>query len=379
MGSAATTSQAAMKRWNRKNELLADAAERAAVTANLLGGYSYPKATFREAWERFLWHQFHDDLTGTSIPEAYEYSWSDELLSLNQFESILNDAVSAITPALDTRGKGKTVVVYNPLAFGREDVVKAQWFFDKGQADHIQVFGPDGKEVPSQVTERVGSYVGLSFLAKVPSVGFAVYDIRPAKQAYKADGITATVQGLENSRYKVTLNANGDVASIYDKFAQKELLAAPIEWHLIFNKPRQWAAWEIQYEDLQAGPRGIVSGTPNIEVLESGPVRASLKVTRQHGNSSYETIIRLSANSDRVEFVNKVDWAEKKLCSRLRFASPILTNSWRMTSALAPSSAVSTPKRSTRSPLICGRHDGQGWLIRRCGDERLQIWLGSSR
>ncbi len=74
------TSQAAMKRWNRKNELLADAAERAAVSAHLLGGYTYPKETLQQAWVRFLWHQFHDDLTGTSIPEAYEFSWSDELL-----------------------------------------------------------------------------------------------------------------------------------------------------------------------------------------------------------------------------------------------------------------------------------------------------------
>ncbi len=37
------TSQAAMKRWNRQNELLADAAERAAVTAAMLNGYTYPK------------------------------------------------------------------------------------------------------------------------------------------------------------------------------------------------------------------------------------------------------------------------------------------------------------------------------------------------
>lgn len=50
-----------MKYFNRKNELLADAAERAAVAAEWLAGLPYPAARLREAWIRVLWHQFHDD------------------------------------------------------------------------------------------------------------------------------------------------------------------------------------------------------------------------------------------------------------------------------------------------------------------------------
>jgi len=100
------SSQAAMKRWNRKNELLADASERASVIADLLGAMDYPRDEIRENWIRFLWHQFHDDLTGTSIPEAYEFSWNDEILCLNRSAGILETAVSATVPALDTRAKG---------------------------------------------------------------------------------------------------------------------------------------------------------------------------------------------------------------------------------------------------------------------------------
>ena len=62
------TSQAAMKLYNRRNELLADAAERSAVAADWLGAVPYPREVLTEAWKRFIWHQFHDDLTGTSIP-----------------------------------------------------------------------------------------------------------------------------------------------------------------------------------------------------------------------------------------------------------------------------------------------------------------------
>ena len=62
-----------MKLYNRRNELLADAAERSAVAADWLGGVSYPRELLTEAWKRVIWHQFHDDLTGTSIPRAYEF------------------------------------------------------------------------------------------------------------------------------------------------------------------------------------------------------------------------------------------------------------------------------------------------------------------
>ena len=112
-GTGCYTSQAAMKRWNRKNELLADAAERASVVADWLGAAPYPRLKLERAWRRFLWHQFHDDLTGTSVPAAYALSWNDELLAANELQAVLADAVGAVARALDTRAAGV------PLEIGR--------------------------------------------------------------------------------------------------------------------------------------------------------------------------------------------------------------------------------------------------------------------
>jgi alpha-mannosidase len=119
------TSQAAMKRFNRENELLADAAERAAIAAELLTGLHYPGERLREAWIRVLWHQFHDDLTGTCIPQAYQFSWNDELVSANQFAGVLASSTAAISSMLDTRGAGIPLVIYNPLSNARRDTVEA--------------------------------------------------------------------------------------------------------------------------------------------------------------------------------------------------------------------------------------------------------------
>ena len=67
------TSQAYMKRWNRKNELLADAAERASVAANLWAQTPYPSRPALQAWDLILGSQMHDMLPGTSLPKAYEF------------------------------------------------------------------------------------------------------------------------------------------------------------------------------------------------------------------------------------------------------------------------------------------------------------------
>ena len=68
----------------------------------------------------------------------------------------------------------------------------------------------------------------MLFLAKVPSVGFAVYDVRPADAPRPASSeLKVSESSLENARYRVTIDANGDVSSIYDKSLKRELLAAP--------------------------------------------------------------------------------------------------------------------------------------------------------
>jgi alpha-mannosidase len=308
------TSQAAMKRWNRKNELLADAAERAAVMAEWVNAAPYPGLLLRDTWVRFLWHQFHDDLTGTSIPEAYQFSWNDELLCLNRFAGILQNAVAALSVNLDTQVEGVPVLVFNPLSVERRDVAEATVVFEKKAPENIRVYGPAGEEVPSQIMRRNADNLTVIFLAQVPPVGCAVYEIRPAKQPCRLEtGLFVSSTALENNRYRVQLDSLGNVASIYDKAIGRELLSAPIRLQLLDDSPRNWPAWELDYDDIMAPPRALVGAPPTARILESGPVRVYLEITRRCGASEFIQGIRLAAGEagNRVEFVNAVDWKEK--------------------------------------------------------------------
>lgn len=311
-GSGCYTSQAAMKRWNRKNEQLADAAERAAVISNLYGGQSYPHDMLRNTWIRFIWHQFHDDLTGTSIPEAYEYSWSDEILCLNRFASILENAVQTSAGILDTRVKGVPLVVYNPLAIQREDIVEATVKIPGVKDKYIRAFYGNN-EVLCDVVEAYKDSVRIRFSADVPPIGYAVYDIRTSdKPCRLTSELSVSTNRLENAKYIVLINSKGEVSSIFDKAESKELLAAPLRYEILEDTPNRWPAWEVDFDDIMADPLDVFVGAPEIQIVENGVTTVAVQVTQKTENSVLKTIIRLAAGGDRVEFETDIDWYERE-------------------------------------------------------------------
>ncbi len=323
------TSQAYMKRWNRKNELLADAAERASVTAWWLGGRSYPGAKLENAWYLVLGSQMHDILPGTSVPKAYDYSWNDEVLAGNLFGSVLEDASNSIISGMDTRaaGKGTPLVIYNPLSAEREDVVEAEVASGGSAPKGVKVTGPDGKTVPAQVLGTTGGTTKVAFLGKAPAVGYAAYSVEFTGDAGGDSKSTLAVSAdgrqLDNERYTVKLNDHGDVASIFDKQAKRELLSAPAQLALAYENPSQWPAWNQDWADRQRPVKSYAgaSGPVSFKVVENGPARVAVEVTREAEGSTFVQRIRLGSGgaSARVEFDNQIDWRTRERSLRASF------------------------------------------------------------
>ncbi|MDQ2843021.1 MAG: alpha-mannosidase, partial [Acidobacteriota bacterium] len=261
------TSQAYQKRWIRTEELLADAAEKTSVAAAWLGGRSYPMPRLNDAWTLAMGAHFHDLAAGTATPKAYEFAWNDDVIAMNQFADVIRSGTEAVSAGLDTEGEGVPIVVFNPLSIAREDVVEATIVFPGGMPKAVHAVAPDGSSVPAQIED--GKVV---FAAKVPSVGYAVYHVLPGAAEAASSELHVTNSELENAYYRVTLNKDGDVASIFDKQANRELLAAPARLALSYDNPSQWPAWNMDWNQEQAKPRGYVSGPAKIRVVEDGPV-----------------------------------------------------------------------------------------------------------
>lgn len=312
------TSQAYQKRWLRKEELLADAAEKASIAAEWLGARPYPMRRLNDAWTLVMGGQFHDIAAGTATPKAYEFAWNDDAIAMNQFAGILTNATEGVAATLDTEAKGVPIVVFNPLNVEREDLVGASVNFPDGIPQAVRVTGPDGKDLPAQI-----SHGKVIFAAKAPSVGYAVYDVRPGAGAEDAAALKVSEDSLENQYYRVKLNADGDVASIFDKSIRKELLSAPTHLAISYDNPEHWPAWNMDWDQEQAAPRAYVGGPAKIRVAEKGPARVALEVSRETAGSKFVQTISLSAGDagKRVEFANVIDWNSKE--SNLKATFPL--------------------------------------------------------
>ncbi|WPV68048.1 alpha-mannosidase [Chitinophaga sp. LS1] len=311
------TSQAFMKKMNRKNELLAKAAEQLAVVADYKGAAVYPFNKLNNAWELVLGSQVHDVLPGTSIPKAYEYAWNDEYVAANGFAAVLENSMKALAKEMDTRVKGRAVVVYNPLAIEREDVVAASVVFDK-VPEGITVYGPDGVPVKSQVLQVSDHTLKFIFQAKVPSVGLAVYDVR-SQVTKVTSGLKVTDHSLENEFYKVQISADGNIASIYDKVTNHELLSNPAVLDFQSEKSYTWPAWNMDWDERQKPPFDHLDKSATLRVVENGPLRIAVAVSRKGLGSQITQILSLAAGSKRLEIDNLLDWQSKGVSLKAAF------------------------------------------------------------
>jgi alpha-mannosidase len=309
-GTGCWTSQAILKSWNRQNELLADCAERAASIASWLAQFPYPTEQLRNDWIRFLWHQMHDDLTGTSIPEAYEITWNDQALSLNRFATVLTDAVAAISRGLDTETEGIPLVLFNPLSVQREEAVEAILDFSENPPAAIRVFDPHGNETPSQIVSRENGVLTIVFLATLSPLGLAAFEVRSSQSPCSHDtGLNFGDSFIENQRFRVTLDKRGDLGGIFDKLLDRNILADSARLELLPDRSRKWPAWEILYEDLES-PAKPFSGNFEHEIIEDGPARVAIRLLRRGERSSLSQTVRLSAQGagDCIEVLTEAEW-----------------------------------------------------------------------
>ena len=312
------TSRAIGKRWNRKCEELADVTERAAVLGTALGNMEYPATTLEKAWKRAIAHQFHDDIPGTSVQRGYQRSWNDYVLSMNQLENEFTHSAGAVAKAMDTSWvKGTAVVITNSLEQDRNDVATIMLDI---KSDYVKVLDKKGKLIPCQILSRDGDKAVIAVYCEMKALGYKVLDIQETDKAEAFDtDLKVTDSTIENSRYTVALDSNGDICSIIDKKFGKDLIKKSIRHQLIkYEGSSAWPAWELNYNDIAAN----VTEFPTLEskkVLYEGPVTSAIEVTQVHGGSIFKSVIVLDNCSEYLKVYNEIEWWEREKLLKDRF------------------------------------------------------------
>nr|WP_300818412.1 glycoside hydrolase family 38 C-terminal domain-containing protein [uncultured Acetatifactor sp.] len=303
------TSQAAVKKNNRRNEL-AMREEEFWSSLGLGRGLEYDLAKADALWKELLLHQFHDILPGSSIGRVYvEANKAHEAIHAGAQE-LLDQAIDALTE----RKEENAVTVWNSLSFDRKALVELPEAFGAGARTL------EGQAVPVQKTEE-----GVKAIVDIPSCG--AVSLVPAEAGASGDGAKAAVsvkeEGdgyvLENSRVRAVVDGRGEVVSFVLKESGREYAAQPMNrFRLYKDVPRLFDAWDIDSNYILQEVKAATE--VSVEKVGEG-LEGVLKVSGRISESGFTQYIRLAADSRRLAFETEVDW--KELHRLLKVSFPV--------------------------------------------------------
>lgn len=315
------TSRCILKYLNKKCETIADATERSLVFANVLNGAPYPKSNMHTVWKKIVSHHFHDDITGTATMEVINDSVADYYSAISIMKNELLASAKSMAETIDTSFcTDSAIVVYNPTQFEKYETVETNVKIQHN-SKYVKVFDSNNNELKSQVISKKGKNFKIAFSAKLKPLSYTAFSVVPSEVPCKIESdLKVTNHSLENSKYFVRFNKNGDIASIFDKELQTEILKKPIKTALLKdNGDLAYPSWEISKNDIDKEPVAYAN-TPDFEIEQNGASKISIKITRSldYATKIVQTV-SLSSESNHIEVNNFVNWQSRRSMLKTEF------------------------------------------------------------
>jgi alpha-mannosidase len=362
------TTHADQKRSNRQCEDLLYQAELWSSLACIITQQSYPdelKLQIETAWKQTLFNQFHDIIPGSAIEPVYvtaNEGWANVERVTTQ---IISDALSQISDLLilptPPTPNAIPIVIFNALNWERTEVVDFSLPPTKWGGSEIWTVYDDARQaIDTQLTRQTDSSPGkiLFLAADLPSVGYKIFWLVPyllmgmdpiedRKQRWKDRKILGSGNFIfKNQFVRVEIDfQTGDIASIWDEIAQREVLTSIGANHLeaFQDEGQYWDAWNIdpKYTEKQLPPSQLRS----IEWIESGEIRQQIRVVRELAGCEFTQDYILEAHSPILRIKSSVDWQAEHVLIKANF--PLNLNADRSTAETACGAIDRTTKPET--------------------------------
>ena len=315
------TSQAFVKKNNRRGEFALRNAEILSSAAELMGKSDYDGAELERLWKILLVNQFHDILPGSSIHEVYENAREDYAELNGGLEKLINEKLNVLFSERDP--EAFTVVNHLNVPYTGEVKIKLPGGYNSVEyAD---------EQIPCvKLSDKTGDYI--SFVAEnIPSLSGRTYRFskseHPTQQCVKAEKNL-----LENNILRVEFDNNGEMTSVFDKENDREVLAAVGNTLCIYqDKPIHESAWNLEF-DYRMTPYPLKTAE-SVEVVRSDSVAGELKILRKFNKSTVTQYISLKKDSRQIDFRTAVDWHEREKVLKVNF--PVGVRSCSSTSEIA--------------------------------------------
>lgn len=297
------TSQAFNKMMNRRMEYYLRDAEMLSTIALQLNGTPYDKGQLAEIWKIILCHQFHDILPGSAIHEVYEDSHTE----YGKAAAMLAKIMTEVNKGLFKEQKD-CYTVWNDANWKRDSFItipqaeEGDSFADeKGTALDSAVQG--GRTVVFLKDMEPFSFVTVHRVKASGKDGARVLDSNEASTMY----------------YRVAWNENGQLTSIYDKEAGRELLPegkCGNVLQILEDKPRCFDAWELEptYDEKLE----IINDCDNIKAEENA-LGIFVTFTWKYHKSELKQTMCLYREKKRIDFKTEVDWQERQKLMKVAF------------------------------------------------------------
>ena len=295
------TSQASVKRANRKNEFLLHDAEFLAAWAAMGTDYDYPQAELTRAWELLCLNQFHDIIPGSSIGQVYEETARDHERIRTTCQQVREASLAALARLIgllpERLAEGQTLT---DLASGVPLVTQVVEDGTVVEVTHVEPYG----------LVALGS--GDSSPAPPPGMLAATLD---------NDG-----PALENDALRVEFDAAGEIIRLFDKAIGREVVPPGERANALQafeDRPLgEGEAWNIGifYDDKQWSAEPAHS----LSIIERGPLRVGLEIRRRLFNSEIVQCVYLYRGSRRLDFDTWIDWQERQVLLKVAFPVDVL-------------------------------------------------------
>ncbi|QKW09560.1 alpha-mannosidase [Streptomyces sp. NA04227] len=273
---ATLTSQAQTKQGNRRSEHLLREAELWAATAAVRSQFPYPYEELDRIWKTVLLHQFHDILPGSSIAWVHREARATYQRLAGELNAIIDGAQRALAG--------------EPAQPGAELVFNA--------APHSRAGALAGGAAPAASAE------GTVTVTSLPDGG----------------------HGLDNGLLRVAIDTRGLVVSVYDIRADRETIAPGRAANLLQlhpDFPNMWDAWDV--DEFYRNVVTDLTEADSVTVAEE-PGAAAVTVTRSFGSSRVTQVLRLAADSARLDIDTEVDWHETEKFLKAAFPLDLHTD-----------------------------------------------------
>ncbi len=316
------TSQARTKRNNRKSEIILHDVELFnALALQKVPGHYYPQEEINANWKTVLRNQFHDILPGSSIAEVYQDSEAEYAQVLSKSQEHLESALQAVASRVVM--DGEKIVVFNSLSWERGGTAILPW---TPELEGKVFVDDDGTRLEARLVEAPSGRVVEVEVPCIPALGYKVFRVRPetevsapaetsAGQAVRLTGST-----IESPYYRIVLNEAGQITSLFDKQAGREVLPKGALANVIEafeDRPMYWDAWDIDiYYREKPYP---VQHPVKWDVLENGPSRVVIGFEWPFLSSTIRQQLIVYANRRRIDFKTEVDWHEHQILLKAAF------------------------------------------------------------